>query len=169
MPRVDFRPRVDTHAMSAVDFGYSPSLKTQELAPKLWGSLSPPLALKLFLESFYTWMKVRSMLNSHSLQSALHTLSVDHIKLLLQIRLGNVLFFDRVPTILYFAGESLHIFVIRVKYNKYFNRYHYPYPSHQQPPSLFFFLAFWSQMHPQVQITAVQILDTWLDYIVTLT
>ncbi len=32
----------------------SSSLKTQELTQKLWSSPSPLLALKLFLESFYT-------------------------------------------------------------------------------------------------------------------
>ncbi len=37
----------------------SSPLKSQELTIKLWGSPSPFLALKLFLESFYIWMKVR--------------------------------------------------------------------------------------------------------------
>ncbi len=38
----------------------SPPLKTQELTLKLWGSLSPLLAWKLFFKSFYIWIKVRS-------------------------------------------------------------------------------------------------------------
>ncbi len=59
----------------------SSSLKTEELTLKLWGSLSPLLTLKLFLKSFYTWMKVRSWLKSHTFQNALHMLSVDHLNI----------------------------------------------------------------------------------------
>ncbi len=46
------------------DLNSSP-LKTQELTIKLWSSQSLLLALKLFLESFYIWIKVRSWLKSH--------------------------------------------------------------------------------------------------------
>ncbi len=44
------------------------SLKTQELTIKLWGSLSPLLAYKLFLEPFYIRIKIRSWLKSHTFQ-----------------------------------------------------------------------------------------------------
>ncbi len=54
--------------------------------PRNWhqnygGILSPLLALKIFLESFYTGMKVRSWLKSHTFQSALHMLNVDHLNI----------------------------------------------------------------------------------------
>ncbi len=48
---------------SDVDSSFS---KTQELTIKLWGSLTPFLALKLFLESFYIWIKVRYWLKPHT-------------------------------------------------------------------------------------------------------
>ncbi len=58
----------------------SSSWKTQDLTIKLWGggSLSLPLALKVFLESFYSWMKVSSWSKPDTFQSALHMLSADH-------------------------------------------------------------------------------------------
>ncbi len=54
--------------------------------PRNWpqnygGSLSLLLALKLFLELFYTGMKVCSWLKLHTFQSALHMLSVDHLNI----------------------------------------------------------------------------------------
>ncbi len=59
----------------------SSSLKTQELPPKLWSSLSLLLALKLFLESLYSRMKVRSWSKPHTFQSTFHTLSIDHLNI----------------------------------------------------------------------------------------
>ncbi len=48
---------------------------------KLWGSLSPPLALKLFFESFYTRMKVHSWSKPHTFQSTFRMLSADHLNI----------------------------------------------------------------------------------------
>ncbi len=61
--------------MPAVGFGTSFGLIILE-NPGIYHKISPSLALKLFLESFYTWMKVRSWSKPHTFQSTLHMLSV---------------------------------------------------------------------------------------------
>ncbi len=72
-----------THSTPAVGFGIRFGLVIHEnvrIDPKIMGgSLNGLLALKLFLEPFYTWMKVRSL--SHTFQSALRMLIVDHLNI----------------------------------------------------------------------------------------
>ncbi len=80
-PRADFCPRATsdqerTHSMSTVSFGFNFGLVILE-NPGI--DLSLHITLKLFLESFYTWMKVCSWSKSHTFQSAFHMLNVEHL------------------------------------------------------------------------------------------
>ncbi len=84
MPRADFRPRADT---LDVCYWFWLQFRTQHpwkhwyLPQNYGGSPNPLLALKLFLESFYTWMKVRSCSKPHTFQSVLHMLNNNHLNL----------------------------------------------------------------------------------------
>ncbi len=81
MPRADFQPRADT--LDVYCWFWHQIWTRHPWKPRNWpynyeGSLSLPLELKVFLEAFYTWMKVRSWLKPHTFQSAFHMLSADH-------------------------------------------------------------------------------------------
>ncbi len=84
MPRVNCQPRVD--ALDVCCWFWLQIRTRHPWKPRNWpknyrSSLRPLLALKLFLESFYIWMRVRSWSKPHTFQSALHMLSVDHLNI----------------------------------------------------------------------------------------
>ncbi len=84
MPRADFHPRAETLDVCCwfVYQIWTRHTWNPGIAHKIMGgSLNLPLALKLFLKSFYTWMKVRSWSKFHTWKSALRMLSADHLNI----------------------------------------------------------------------------------------
>ncbi len=84
MSRAGVQPRVETldvHCWFWLQFQTRHPWKPRNWPQNYGDNLSLLLAMKIFLESFYFWMKVRSWLKSRTFESALHMLSVNYLNI----------------------------------------------------------------------------------------